>query len=37
MKGQEITNSISMVRTNVNDRPIAPVIIEGIDITKSEN
>ena len=36
VKGQEITNSISTVRTNVNDRPLDPVIIEGIDITKSE-
>ena len=35
LKGQEIINSISTVRTNVNNRPLSPVIIEHIEIVKS--
>ena len=34
--GLETANSISTVPTDVNDRPLNPVIIEGIDITASE-
>ena len=34
--GLETTNSISTLPTDVNDRPLNSVIIEGIDITTSE-
>ena len=37
VKGLEIADSISVVRTDARDRPLNPVTIEGISIATSEN
>ena len=36
LSGQEIADSISVLRTDNRNRPLNPVTIEGIGITKSE-
>jgi len=35
IEGQEIVDAISLVATQGADRPVQPVIILGIDITKT--
>ena len=35
IEGQEIVNAISLVATQGADRPVQPVIVFGIDITKT--
>ena len=34
-QGQDVADAISRTRTGAQDRPVAPVVIQGIEITKS--